>query len=145
VTPARTLLRALAEHLRRDVQPALSGFVAYQNRVAANLVELLARDAALAPARRRLDRDLAHSQGLDSEAVGRDLAQRLRDGRVAVTPELLDSLRERSLLALAVDNPRYSAYGAGRRRWPGAAARIDAALAADDDPARKRDPRGDAS
>jgi len=134
VTPTRTLLRALAEHLRRDVQPALDGFLAYQNRVAANLVELLAREAALHDTRRRAEDDLARRHGLDAADPGRDLARRLRDGRVAVTEELVAALSERTLIALAVDNPRYSAYREGRRRWTEVAAKIDAALGPVDEP-----------
>jgi hypothetical protein len=128
MTPTRTLLRALARHLRDDVQPAVDGFLAYQNRVAANLVDLLDREAALDDTRRRAEDVLAQRHGLDAMEPGRDLARRLRDRRVAVTEELVAGLRERSLLALAVDNPRYSAYREGRRRWPEVAATIDDAL-----------------
>ena len=46
---AGELLRALAEHLEKVVQPRLSGTDAYQNRIALNLLRILEREAALGP------------------------------------------------------------------------------------------------
>jgi hypothetical protein len=129
VTPTDVLLTAIADHLRNDVQPALEGFTAYQNRVATNLLALLAREARLGPARAARDACFARDRGLDPDDPLPDLARRLRDGREEVDDALLVFLRERCLGTLIIDNPRYAGLATARRRWPTLATRVDAEAA----------------
>ena len=84
-TPRAVLLESLQTYLREDVQPQLSGFGAYSNRVAANLVGILQREEDLAPSVVELDRAFAGKRGLvHDEALSVTLARGLRDVDPAV-------------------------------------------------------------
>lgn len=117
-TPSSVLLESLQAFLREELQPQLSGFSAYNTRVAANLLAILSREQELGPALAALDRDFAATRGLPLEDLPRQLALALRDGRLQPDPELLRYLRRRSLLAMAIDNPRYAGYRRARACWP---------------------------
>jgi hypothetical protein len=132
------LMAAVAGFLRHDASPALAGHVpgsgtgqdgagssggalAYQARVAANMLDIVRRQAALAPAA-----DADERQRLQA-LVGRDgdlatLNQRLADaiaqGTLTLsTPGLADHLWRSTLDKLAVDQPAYETY---RRFTPNA-------------------------
>lgn len=125
MTPTDVLLTAIADHLRDDVQAALEGFTAYQNRVAINLLAMLAREARLGPALAAEDARFARERGLDADDPLANLARRLRDGGEDVDEELLAFLRQRCLRTLLIDNPRYAGLATARQRWPTLAARVD--------------------
>jgi len=118
-TDADELLAAVRSFLRNDLVPGLDGFEAYATRVAANSLAIVEREMRLRPELERLDDAACTAFGLDQEdeAVPRQLALRLRDGRFPVDDELLDYLRRRTLIALAIDNPRYSGYLQACERW----------------------------
>jgi hypothetical protein len=128
VTPAAVLLDALSRFLRDELQGELQGFKAYQNRVAANLLDLLAREAKLGCTLAALDRGFAREHGLDEAAMPAALARGLRDGRVEDNAQLREYLKQRSLLILAIDNPRYSSVSRAREQWADAAAAADALI-----------------
>jgi hypothetical protein len=128
VTPGAVLLEALSRFLRDDLQGELQGFKAYQNRVAANLLDLLAREAKLGEVLAALDRSFARERGLDETAMPAALARALRDGIAEDDARLRDYLKQRSLLALAIDNPRYSSFFRARERWVDVAAAFDALI-----------------
>ena len=119
------LLAAVADFLRQQVGPALAGSaqgastashaaLAYQTKVAANMLDISRRQALLAPAaevdeHRRLqallgqDGDLATLTGL--------LADRIASGSIGLqTPGLADHLWQTTLHKLAVDQPGYDTY-----------------------------------
>ena len=125
MTPVDVLLAAIAGHLGDDVQPQLEGFIAYQNRIAINLLEMLRREVQQAGALARLDERIRERWALPREDMLGALTRGLRDGQVCVDESLLAALRERSLQRLAIDNPRYSGFRQACRRWSGLAANLD--------------------
>lgn len=118
-TDADELLVAVREFLRNDLLPRLDGFDAFATRVAANSLAIVERELQLRPELERLDDAACIAFGLDPahDAVPRQLALRLRDARLAVDAQLLDYLRRRTLIALAIDNPKYSGYLQACERW----------------------------
>jgi len=116
-TPASLLLESLRAFLRDELQPQLSGFTAYSNRVAANLLGILEREQAIAPVIDALDREFAAARNLPTATLQRDLARALRDGELAADPLVLAYLRRRTLLVMAINNPRYAGYRQARERW----------------------------
>ena len=119
------LLAAVARFLREDAGPALArhgdNALAYQARVAANMVDTVARQTQLAPAadaaeRQRLLALLGlpadHPDAADLAALNRRLASRLADGSIDTSshPGLADHLWACTLAKLAVDQPGYDTY-----------------------------------
>lgn len=129
MTPPVVLLAALEAFLREDLGRERGPYETYQARIAANLLALLRRECELGPGLAALDREFAAAHGLDPGSMPGALAQALRDGRVVETAAVHHFLRLRSLLSLAIDNPRYSGLGQAREVWPEFAARLDALLA----------------
>jgi hypothetical protein len=118
------LLAAVARFLRDDAGPALArhgdNALAYQARVAANMVDTVARQTQLAPAadaaeRRRMQVLLGlpadHPDASDLAALNRRLASRLADGTLdSHHPGLADHLWATTLAKLAVDQPGYDTH-----------------------------------
>lgn len=126
MTPAGTLLAALREFLGDRVAPRLEGYAAFELRIALNLLALLEREARLGPVLHEVDRGLAKDLALREDRVAADLAVALRDGVCTADDRLREGLRQRALLSLAIDNPRYSGAQQARRRWPELARKVDA-------------------
>ena len=118
MTPVDVLLRALRAFLRDEVRPHLDGYVAYQNRIALNLLALLEREEHYGSALRALDARRLRQLGFGRDADLASLARALRDGGQDDTPALRRYLRERTLLRLKIDNPAYSGLAQARERWP---------------------------
>jgi hypothetical protein len=116
---AAELLEAVRQFLRRDVLPELDGFKAYNTRVAANALGIVARELELGAGLAEMDAGIAAQLGLEVQAgaVPQQIALALRDGTLAVDDRLLAWLRQRTLLALAIDNPKYSGLQQARERW----------------------------
>jgi hypothetical protein len=116
---AMELLEAVRQFLRRDVLPELDGFKAYNTRVAANALGIVARELELGAGLADLDAQIAAQIGLDAQAgpIPRQIAVALRDGALAVDDKLLMYLRRRTLLSLAIDNPKYSGLLQAQARW----------------------------
>ena len=108
------LLDMVADVLRTTIMPQLDFPGAYQARIAANVVAIVARqwrqgsadDAAeLTRLRGLLDHDG------DLAALNHVLAEQLRDGRASLEhPDVASHLWTTSLAKLAVDQPRYARY-----------------------------------
>lgn len=117
------LLAAVARFLRDDASPALAragdNALAYQARVAANMLAIAGRQAVLAPAQAAAE--LIRLQALlgqtgDLAALNQQLAQRIAAGEIALDhPGLLHHLWHSTLDKLAVDQPGYDTY----RRFTG--------------------------
>jgi hypothetical protein len=110
-TPPELLL-AVAAFLRDDVLPQLEGGAAFRVRVAANALDLVRREIT-APARQsEEERDrLQALLGVDGEtdALTRELARRIADGRMELQNPMLRSLLWRVTEAkLAIDQPDYA-------------------------------------
>lgn len=131
------LLAAVARFLRDDAGPALArhgeNALAYQARVAANMVDTVARQTVLAPAadaaeRQRLLALLGlpadHPDAADLAALNRRLASGLADGSIATAshPGLADHLWASTLAKLAVDQPGYDTFLRHLPAPPGTAA-----------------------
>ena len=123
------LLAAVARFLRDDAGPALArhgdNALAYQARVAANMVDTVARQTTLGPvadaAEQRRLRALLGPQGLQGlhdspnatelETLNRALACAIADGALnGEHPGLADHLWATTLAKLAVDQPTYDTY-----------------------------------
>jgi len=118
-TTATELLGAVSAFLEREVQPGLSGRTAFEVRIARHTLAMLQRELTLAPALAALDAAAGTwAGGEGARPVPVALAQALRDGRLAPDRRTLRYLRRRTLLRLAIDNPRYSGFRAAGERWP---------------------------
>ena len=120
------LLAAVSRFLRDEAGPALGrhgdNALAYQARVAANMVDTVARQISQAPASdaaevRRLQALLGLPDEADLAALNRRLANRLAEGTLASSqPGLAAHLWATTLAKLAVDQPGYDTY---QRQQPG--------------------------
>jgi hypothetical protein len=84
------LLEAVRQFLRQEVLPELDGFKAYNTRVAANALGIVAREMQMGAGLAELDARIAAVLGLDVRAG-------------AITRQIA-----LTLLAIAIDNPKYS-------------------------------------
>jgi hypothetical protein len=108
------LVKAVADFLRNDIAPQISGHAAFKLRVAINALDLATRQLALSG-----DSDAAELHGLTMllgvhgtlPDLNRDLAARLKDRSVDLTtPGVKEHLWETTMAKLAVDQPNYAAY-----------------------------------
>ena len=112
-TPSE-LTRAVADFLRNDIAPLISGHNAFKLRVAINALDLATRQLTRAQAG-----DQAESARL-AQLLGREgsllelnqvLAERIASGEVDLeTPGLADHLWQTTMDKLAVDQPNYGSY-----------------------------------
>jgi hypothetical protein len=108
------LLKAVADFLRSDIVPVISGHNAFKLRVSINALDLVTRQLALAQ-----DSDAAEvarltkllgMQGTLAE-LNRALAERIAEGEAGLqTPGLAEHLWQTTMDKLAVDQPNYAAY-----------------------------------
>lgn len=110
----RELVQAVARLLRDTLLPQLPPHAAFQARVAANALDLAAREwqqapAAQAAAQARLQSLLGHDGPPD--ALEAELCRRIAEGHLpADDPALLDHLWAGTLDRLAIDQPAYAPY-----------------------------------
>ena len=108
------LVRTVVATLRDKLMPQLSGSAAFEARVAANALDLVARQLERAGTSdagesRRLEALLGHSGSLLD--LNRELCDRIADATLAANdPRLKDHLWATTLAKLAVDQPTYAAY-----------------------------------
>ena len=108
------MLDAVARLLRDTLIPLLPADTVFQARVAANAVDLVAREirlgaAAQTDATTRLKALLTLDASLPALEV--ELAKRIREGQVgADTPGLMDHLWATTLAKMAIDQPSYASY-----------------------------------
>lgn len=110
------VLLAVARWLRESAMPALPAELVFQARVAANAVELAAREMAEAPAARaRAQARLAALLGHDDEleVLEAELAAAIEAGRLpADAPGLLAHLLATAVDRVAIDQPAYASLRA---------------------------------
>jgi hypothetical protein len=108
------LINAVAEFLRADIVPQISGHAAFKLRVSLNALDLVARQLSL-----QGDSDAAELHGLTMllgvrgtlAGLNADLAERIAQGDVGLeTPGVKEHLWQTTLAKLAVDQPNYAAY-----------------------------------
>jgi hypothetical protein len=108
------LIKAVADFLRSDIAPAISGHNAFKLRVSINALDLVTRQLKLeegsdAAEASRLSR-LLGKQGSLGE-LNRMLADRIAKGEIdPQTPDLADHLWQTTMDKLAVDQPNYASY-----------------------------------
>jgi hypothetical protein len=112
-TPSE-LIQAVADFLRNDIAPAISGHSAFKLRVAINALDLVTRQLRLeqrsdSTEAARLSQ-LLGAQGSLGELT-RALAGRIAKGEIDLqTPGLTEHLWQTTMDKLAVDQPNYVAY-----------------------------------
>jgi hypothetical protein len=108
------LIKAVADFLRNDIAPAISGHNAFKLRVSINALELVTRQLALQEASNAAEAarlgQLLGREGSLAE-LNRALADQIAKGDMDLqTPGLSDHLWQTTLAKLAVDQPNYAAY-----------------------------------
>ena len=108
------LIKAVADFLRNDIAPVISGHNAFKLRVSINALDLVTRQAALeqgadAAEAARL-RDLLGMDGSLKE-LNRALSEKIAKGEADLqTPGLSEHLWQTTMDKLAVDQPNYASY-----------------------------------
>ena len=108
------LISAVADFLRNDIAPAVSGHNAFKLRVSSNALDLVPRQLKLeqgsdSAEAARLSQ-LLGEQGSVGELT-RALAERIAGGEIDLqTPGLAEHLWQTTMDKLAVDQPNYAAY-----------------------------------
>jgi hypothetical protein len=108
------LTKAVADFLRNDITPMISGHNSFKLRVAINILDLVVRQLTLsegsdAAEAARLSK-LLSVQGTLPE-LNRALAEKIASGEVDLTtPGLSEHLWQTTLAKLAVDQPNYASY-----------------------------------
>jgi hypothetical protein len=108
------LTKAVADFLRSDITPLISGHQAFMLRVAINALDLVVRQLTLEEGSdaRELER-LRALLGMDGSVteLNHALAMRIAKGEVDLaTPGLAGHLWQTTMDKLAVDQPNYAAY-----------------------------------
>jgi hypothetical protein len=108
------LTRAVADFLRNDIAPLISGHQAFKLRVGINALDLVVRQLTLSEASDAAEAErliaLLSREGSLSE-LNRELAEKIASGAVDLaTPGLKEHLWQTTLDKLAVDQPNYASY-----------------------------------
>lgn len=108
------LTRAVADFLRNDIAPLISGHQAFKLRVAVNILDLVTRQLA-----REEGSDAAEVErlrallGMDGSVaeLNRVLSERIAKGEMDLaTPGLAEHLWQTTMDKLVVDQPNYVSY-----------------------------------
>ena len=108
------LTKAVADFLRNDITPMISGHNAFKLRVAINMLDLVTRQLTL-----EQDSDAAEAARLTQllglrgspMELNRALADKIAKGEVDMqTPGLSEHLWQTTMDKLAVDQPNYASY-----------------------------------
>ena len=108
------LIKAVADFLRNEIAPAISGHNAFKLRVSINALDLVTRQLVLeqgsdAAEAARLSKLLGRQGSLGE--LNRALSDQIAKGEVDLeTPGLADHLWQTTLAKLAVDQPNYASY-----------------------------------
>ena len=108
------LVAAVADFLRTDAMPGLSGRSAYLARVAANVLDIVGRELQQAPANdtaelQRLRLLLGRDGGLFE--LNEELCTRIERGELGLgSPGLFDHLWRVTMDKIEIDQPGYSGY-----------------------------------
>ncbi|CAN5157088.1 DUF6285 domain-containing protein [soil metagenome] len=110
------ILAVAAAFLRAPVTPEGAAHAAFIAKVTANALDIARRDLELSPLEDAAElarlRTLLSIDG-DLASLNRELAMRIRDGRIDLsTPGLTKHLWVTTLAKLAVDQPTYASYRA---------------------------------
>jgi hypothetical protein len=108
------LTKAVADFLRNDITPMISGHNAFKLRVAINILDLVTRQLTLAEGSDAAEAErLAKLLGMQGSLIeqNRALAEMIAKGEADLaTPGLSEHLWQTTLAKLAVDQPSYASY-----------------------------------
>ncbi|MDJ0864558.1 MAG: phosphotransferase family protein [Myxococcota bacterium] len=111
---ADELLGAVRDFLRGDVMQATRGRTHFMARVAANALDVVARELELGPPLRARERErlrALYGAQDELETLRWRLVHELRDGSMPLDrPGLAETLREAVVNQVAIDQPRYSGF-----------------------------------
>ena len=114
------LTRSVADFLRSDITPMISGHNAFRLRVAINMLDLVARQLTLeAESDAAEAARLAALLGAEGSLLdlNRALAEKIASGEVDLaTPGLSEHLWQTTMAKLAVDQPNYASYKREKER-----------------------------
>ena len=108
------LIKAVADFLRNEIAPGITGHNAFKLRVGINALDLVTRQLALAQ-----DSDAAEAArlkqllGMEGELIDLNhaLSEKIATGEVDLrTPGLAEHLWQTTMDNLAVDQPNYASY-----------------------------------
>jgi hypothetical protein len=108
------LTKAVADFLRNDIAPTLSGHNAFKLRVAINMLDLVTRQLTLEAGSDAAEaKRLRQLLGVDGSLMelNRALADKIASGEMDLqTLGLADHLWQTTMDKLAIDQPGYAAY-----------------------------------
>src|SRR5262245_19402456 len=108
------LTKAVADFLRNDIAPLISGHQAFKLRVAINALDLVVRQLTLSEGSDAAEAArLTQLLGIDGALLdqNRELAGRIASGEIDLTtPGLAAHLWQTTMDKLAVDQPNYASY-----------------------------------
>jgi hypothetical protein len=108
------LIKAVADFLRNDIAPGISGHNAFKLRVSINALDLVTRQLALAAGSNTAEAArLSQLLGIEGSLaeLNRALADRIASGEADLqTPGLSEHLWRTTMDKLAVDQPNYASY-----------------------------------
>jgi hypothetical protein len=108
------LIKAVADFLRTEITPAITGHNAFKLRVGINALDLVTRQLALeGPGDAAEAARLKQLLGMDGSVMelNRALAEKIAKGEVDLnTPGLKELLWQTTMDKLAVDQPNYASY-----------------------------------
>jgi len=108
------LTKAVADFLRNDITPMISGHNAFKLRVAINALELIVRQLTLEEGSDTAEAGrLATLLGIQGSLLdqNRALAEKIASGEIDLnTPGLSEHLWQTTMAKLAVDQPNYASY-----------------------------------
>ncbi|MCK1710532.1 MULTISPECIES: DUF6285 domain-containing protein [unclassified Bradyrhizobium] len=108
------LTKAVADFLRNDIAPLISGHQAFKLRVAINMLDLVTRQLTLEEGSDAAEvtrlRALLGTDGSVTE-LNRVLSERIAKGEIDLaTPGLAEHLWQTTMDKLAIDQPNYASY-----------------------------------
>jgi hypothetical protein len=108
------LTKAVADFLRNDIAPEITGHNAFKLRVAVNVLDLVTRQLKLGQGSEAAEAArLTRLLGMEGSLIelNRAFAGRIAKGELDLqTPGLADHLWQTTLDKLAVDQPNYASY-----------------------------------
>ncbi|MBL6642231.1 MAG: hypothetical protein ISQ24_03335 [PS1 clade bacterium] len=120
---AEKLLDAARAFLNETAMPQLTGQAAFHARVAGNVLDILARELALAPGFNKAEQARLESLlGKDGDLVtlNRKLCEKIATGEMDLSNDALKNhLIQVTMGKLAIDQPRYQGYKTAQANgWP---------------------------
>lgn len=120
---AEKLLAAARAFLNETAMPQLSGQAAFHARVAGNVLDILARELALAPGFNKAEQARLESllgEDGDLATLNRKLCEKIATGKIDLSSDALKNHLIRVTMGkLAIDQPRYQGYKIAQANgWP---------------------------